>query len=50
MFVTKREVVTILRLPNKQLELTPAKYPGILVGVRGKITIVRDRNGLEGVG
>jgi|GEM_PF-3536397 len=50
MFITEREVASILRLPNKQFKQTPAGYPGILVGVRGKITSVRDRYGLEGVG
>jgi len=48
--ITEKEVAIILRLLNKQLELTPAGYPGILVGVHGKITIVGDRHGLEGVG
>jgi hypothetical protein len=48
-FITVREVAIILRLQNNQLELTPAEYPGILVGVRGKMTIVRDHHGLEGV-
>ena len=50
MLRTTREVANILRLSIKQLKPTPAEYPGILVGVRGKITSVRDRYGLEGVG
>ncbi|MEL6581555.1 MAG: hypothetical protein AAFO76_12320 [Cyanobacteria bacterium J06607_15] len=50
MFITESEVAIILGLPNKQFQLTPAGYSGILVGVRGKMTIIRDRQGLEGVG
>ena len=49
MFITESEVAIILRLPIKQNELTPAGYPSILAGVRGKITIERDHYGLEGV-
>jgi hypothetical protein len=37
-------------LQIKQLTPTPARYPGILAGVRGKITIESDDYGLEGVG
>ncbi|MEL6578171.1 MAG: hypothetical protein AAFQ14_00355 [Cyanobacteria bacterium J06621_12] len=50
MFITESEVAIILGLPNKQFKPTPARYPGILVGVRGRMTIVRDHHGLEGVG
>jgi hypothetical protein len=37
-------------LQIQQLQPTPARYPGILAGVRGKITIESDDYGLEGVG
>lgn len=50
MLVTEGEVAIILVLPIKQSKLTPAEYSGILVGVRGKITIEQDDYGLEGVG
>lgn len=50
MLITKGEVAIILVLSTKQTKLTPAKYPSILVGVRGKITIERNNCGLEGVG
>ncbi|MEM7760158.1 MAG: hypothetical protein AAGF83_03785 [Cyanobacteria bacterium P01_G01_bin.67] len=49
MFITESEVAIILRLPIKQFELTPAGYPGILAGVRARITNERDHYGLEGV-
>ena len=49
MFITESEVAIILVLQAKAIKQTPAKCPGILVGVHGKITIDNDR-GLEGVG
>ena len=50
MLITTGGVAIILVLPINQTKLTPAKYSGILVGVCDKITIERDKRGLEGVG
>ncbi|MGF1590048.1 MAG: hypothetical protein ACFCU7_12525 [Pleurocapsa sp.] len=50
MLITEGKVAIILILLTKRIKLTPAEYSGILVGVRGKITIECDRSGLEGVG
>ena len=50
MLITEGEVAIILVLFINQSKLTPAKYPGILVGVCGKITIEQDDCGLESVG
>jgi len=50
MSIAEREIATVLSLSNWQLISTPAEYSGILVGVRGRIAIVRERDGLEGVG
>jgi hypothetical protein len=50
MLITEGEVAIILVLFINKSKLTPAEYPGILVGVRGKITIEQDDRGLAGVG
>lgn len=53
MFITESEVAIILRLQTKSIKPikpTPAGYPGISAGVRGRIGIKRDYYGSEGVG
>ncbi len=49
MIYNKSEVAIILILQIKQLRQTPVRYPGILAGVHGKITIESDNYGPESV-